>query len=68
MKTLNEHNMDRRTSELSKFKAGVACDQCREELRYLDLNTMMMSMPPKMSVQCVNPECKDFQKIKCKVL
>ena len=68
MKTLNEHNLDRRASELSKHMAGVACNTCNEELRYLELNRILTSIPPHQAVKCVNPDCKDFNKIKYKVV
>lgn len=70
MKTLNQHNADQKaTREFHDARgAGIACDVCKAEMVYTDLNTMMLSNPPMMMVTCENSDCKDFSKIKYKVM
>lgn len=70
MKTLNMHNADMKATFQSSKEArtGVACDVCNDELYYTDLNVMLTSYPPQMTVSCRNEGCKDYNKRKYKVV
>jgi hypothetical protein len=60
MITLSQHQ-----EEIKKFYAkkkegrtGVACDLCGSELFNSDPGMMLMSNPPKIRVECRNPDCQ----------
>lgn len=69
MKSLNHHNAEKKAirAQSGSAKANVSCDVCSEEMYYTDLNVMLASNPPMMSVACYNEKCKDCNKIKYKV-
>lgn len=60
MKTISEHNAQaiQTVAQLAgRIMAGVLCDRCKVEMYYMNPNTVLASIPPKMAVIC--PECND---------
>ena len=59
MKTLEEHNKDKREMYFPRFKtnypANVKCDDCGTEMGYTNPNAVYTSYPAQQQVQC--PKC-----------
>lgn len=59
MKTLSEHNIQRRLAikdrESTAHLTDVACDQCGKEMHYVDPGSTNLDYPSTRWVKC--PEC-----------
>lgn len=59
MKTLDEHNNETWqyfSNQNKSVGAGVACPKCGTEMLITDTGTVLLTWPPKRSVEC--PSCK----------
>ena len=55
LKTLEEHNEERRPQPQDKYPTGIACPECGEEAMESYPGTILTSMPPQKQIHC--PEC-----------
>lgn len=65
MKTLQEHNnafLEVR-HKVGDLDAGVLCDKCGTEMKYIDVNINLLSLPPKKTVKCPNCSYKGFKNV-----
>ena len=68
MKTLNEHNKSLIDFHQNiSYNAGIVCDSCSEEMKYLNPNLILSSYPAQKTVACCNEKCDQFNIHKYKV-
>ena len=69
MKTLNEHNISRLIDfhQNMSYNAGIVCDSCSKEMKYLNPNVILSSYPSQKTVACCNEKCDQFNTHKYKV-
>lgn len=54
MKTIKEHNDERRRLYADKYKTGVECPNCKAELQKVEPKMILCSAPPQIRVKCLN--------------
>jgi hypothetical protein len=60
LKSISQHENEKRKAFLESMKTGVACPECGNELRYKNDGFFMEStftVPPKFTVICVKKGC-----------
>lgn len=66
MKTLDEHNRERRQwieerrRAADKVETGVACPDCGNEMVFVNPHAINASIPPSRTVKCPNCERIDY--------
>jgi len=67
MKTLAEHNMEKRVTHMKyenhkePTRNGLECPDCGEELFDLDSDVLLLSNPPMYIVRCLSCQYKSFR-------
>lgn len=60
LKSVAQHNKERRQANLEAAKTGIACPYCGKELYNPSPGIVLTSTPPKMRLLCSNCDTQQY--------